>query len=193
MSILASVSIGPSVLLAASNGVNFGRKRALAGVFGHVCAVLLLAIVSASGLGIILLTSESAFSIIKYLGAAYLIYIGLMIWTSKGKYSFITAHQKTPAKRQLFKQSFLLGISNPKALVFFTSLFPQFIDPDFPVVSQFLILAGTSLTNAFIFTSVYVIVAFRFRQQFLASANKAWINKATGGLFVSFAGMLIVS
>lgn len=193
ISLLASISIGPSVILAASNGVNFGRKRALAGVFGHVCAVMILALLSASGLGLILMTSEIAFSVIKYLGAGYLVYIGIAIWRSKGSWAFADNKQQIPAKRALFKQSLLLGLSNPKALVFFSALFPQFIEPNHAILPQFLLLAGTSLCNAFIFTSVYVLVAFRFRQYFLSAIGQRWVGKTTGGIFVGFAAALLAS
>lgn len=193
ISLLASISIGPSVILAASNGVNFGRKKALAGVFGHVCAVMVLALISASGLGLILMTSDIAFIVIKYIGAAYLVYIGIAIWRSKGNWAFADKNAQTPAKRALFKQSFLLGLSNPKALVFFSALFPQFIQPTQAILPQFLLLAGTSLCNAFVFTSVYVLVAFRFRQYFLSSIGQRWVGKTTGGVFIGFAAALIAS
>lgn len=190
ISLLASISVGPSVILAASNGINFGRKKALFGVLGHVCAVMMLAIISASGLGVLLLASELAFTVIKYLGAAYLIYIGVAIWRSKGMWAFAQDKKSVPKKRALFKQSFTLGISNPKALVFFSALFPQFIDASLPVLPQFLLFAGTSLCNAFIFTCVYVFAAFRFRDYFLSSVSQRWVGKTTGGLFIGFAGIL---
>jgi homoserine/homoserine lactone efflux protein len=193
ISLLASISIGPSVILAASNGVNFGRKRALAGVLGHVSAVMILALISASGLGVILMASDVAFTVIKYAGACYLVYIGIAIWRSKGVWSFADSKKQIPAKRALFKQSLILGLSNPKALVFFSALFPQFIDPTQAILPQFLLLAGTSLCNAFIFTSIYVVVAFRFREYFLSSISQRWVGKTTGGIFVGFAAALLAS
>jgi len=193
ISLLASISIGPSVILAASNGINFGRKKALAGVLGHVSAVMILALISASGLGLILMASDFAFTVIKYAGAGYLVYIGIAIWRSKGKWSFADKNTQAPAKRALFKQSFLLGLSNPKALVFFSALFPQFIQPAQPILPQFLLLAGTSLCNAFIFTSVYVVVAYRFRQYFLSAIGQRWVGKTTGGIFIGFAAALIAN
>lgn len=193
ISLLASISIGPSVILAASNGINFGRKKALAGVLGHVSAVMILALISASGLGLILMASDLAFTLIKYAGAAYLVYIGIAIWRSKGNWSFADKDAQPPQKRALYKQSLLLGLSNPKALVFFSALFPQFIQPNDPVLPQFLLLAGTSLCNAFVFTSVYVVVAFRFRQYFLSAVGQRWVGKTTGGIFVGFAAALMAS
>ncbi len=193
ISLLASISIGPSVILAASNGINFGRKKALAGVCGHVSAILILALMSASGLGLILMASDLAFTVIKYAGAGYLLYIGVAIWRSKGQWAFADKSAQIPAKRALFKQSLLLGLSNPKALVFFSALFPQFIQPTQAILPQFLLLAGTSLCNAFVFTCVYVAVAFRFRHYFLSTIGQRWVGKTTGGIFVGFAAALIAS
>lgn len=193
ISLLASISVGPSVILAASNGINFGRKKALAGVLGHVSAVMILALVSASGLGLILMASDLAFTVIKYAGAGYLVYIGIAIWRSKGSWAFADKNSQIPAKRALFKQSLLLGLSNPKALIFFSALFPQFIQPAQAILPQFMLLAGTSLCNAFIFTSVYVVVAFRFRQYFLSAIGQRWVGKTTGGIFVGFAAALVAS
>ena len=177
ISLLASISIGPSVILAASNG----------------SAVMILALISASGLGLVLMASELAFSFIKYAGAGYLVYIGIAMWRSKGQWAFADKSSQTPAKRTLFKQSLLLGLSNPKALVFFSALFPQFIQPEQAILPQFLLLAGTSLCNAFVFTSVYVAVAFRFRHYFLSAIGQRWVGKTTGGVFIGFAAALIAS
>ena len=190
ISLVASVSFGPSVLLAASNGINFGRKLAFFGVLGHVSAVLLLAILSMSGVGALLIASETAFNGVKFLGAGYLVYLGIKIWRSDNGFSFHEGIQATPAKRHLFRQSFVLGMSNPKALVFFSSLFPQFIVPDAPLLPQFLILAGTSLVNAFTFTFAYAVVAFKCKHALLTRVNGKGFARVTGSLFIGFAAML---
>jgi len=190
ISIVASVSFGPSVLLAASNGINFGRRMAFFGVLGHISAVLALAIISVSGLGAILLASETAFTIIRYLGAAYLAYLGIRIWRSDNAWCFHQQQQAAPQRRKLFKQSFTLGISNPKALIFFASLFPQFIDPQSQLLPQFLLLAGTSLINAFTFTFAYALVAFKCKDYLLKTVNGNWFGRITGSCFLGFAALL---
>ena len=190
ISIAASVSFGPSVLLAASNGLNYGRKKALFGVLGHISAILVLAIVSISGLGAILLASESAFTVIKYLGAAYLIYLGIKIFASKGQWQFNLHQNQVPAKRKLYQQSFLLGITNPKALIFFSSLFPQFIDITSPIGPQFLLLASTSIVNAFVFTFAYALIAFKFKDVLLKLVNGNWFSRIVGSCFIGFGALL---
>jgi threonine/homoserine/homoserine lactone efflux protein len=115
ISIIASISVGPSVVLAAANGINFGRKKALSGVLGHVCAILILAIISASGLGSLILASKTTFLLIKYLGILYLLYISYAIWQNKGTWSLLNEPRDMPSGLSLYRKSLILGLSNPKA------------------------------------------------------------------------------
>lgn len=193
ISVVASASVGPSVLLAASNGINFGRKKALSGVLGHVSAILVLAIVSATGVGALIMASETVFTLIKALGVAYLAYIGVMIWRSKGSWALSAEHLDMPSGFSLYRKSFILGVSNPKALVFFTALFPQFIDTKAALIPQFTLLAGTSLVNAFSFTFAYALVGFHFKAKLVPAMNKGWLGKVTGSLFLTFASLLAVA
>ncbi|GLX81114.1 LysE family translocator [Thalassotalea eurytherma] len=193
ISIAASVSVGPSVILAASNGINFGRRKALSGVLGHVFAIFLLAIISATGVGALLLASPATFQIIKFIGIGYLVYVGVQIIRSKGSWAFQVNANNAPSKTSLFKKSFFIAISNPKAIIFFSSLFPQFLQPDHPLLPQFMILAGTSLLNAFGFTFAYVLVAYKFKERLLAGINKGWLPKLTGTAFLFFASALAIN
>jgi len=193
ISVIASVSVGPSVILAANNGINFGYKKALSGVSGHVSAILMLALISASGLGSILLASENTFLIIKYLGVLYLAYIGYAIWHNKGTWSLLSQHNNIPSGFSLYKKSLFLGLSNPKALVFFTALFPQFIQADQALLPQFLILTTTSLVNAFIFTFAYVIAGYKLKNKLLPMLNSGLLSKVTAMIFMGFATVLAVA
>lgn len=193
ISIVASVSVGPSVILAASNGINFGRKKALAGVLGHVFAIFLLAIISATGVGALLLASPIIFQIIKVIGVVYLLYVGIQIIRSKGSWAFQVDARQSPSRFALFRKSFLIAISNPKAIVFFSSLFPQFIATNKPLLPQFLLLASTSLLNAFAFTFGYVLIAYKFKERLLDGINKGWLPKLTGSIFLLFAGALAIN
>ena len=190
ISIAASISFGPSVLLAASNGLNFGRRKALFGVLGHISALFLLALVSISGLGAILLTSTIAFTVIKYLGAAYLIYIGIKILRSNSQWILQQQNQEIPAKRVLYKQSFIMGLSNPKALIFFSSLFPQFINTELALAPQFFLLVGTSLINGFVFTFAYALVGFKCKNLLLNTVNGRWFSRLVGSFFIGFGALL---
>jgi len=190
ISVIASVSIGPSVILAANNGINFGYKKALSGVSGHVSAILLLALISASGVGSILLASENTFLIIKYLGVLYLAYIAYAIWHSKGTWSLSMQHNNTPSGFSLYKKSLLLGLSNPKALVFFTALFPQFIQADKALLPQFALLTATSIFNAFIFTFAYAVAGYKLKSKLQPMLNSGLLSKITAMMFLGFATVL---
>lgn len=193
ISVIASVSVGPSVILAANNGINFGYKKALFGVSGHVSAILILALISASGVGSILLASEKTFLVIKYLGVLYLAYIGYAIWHNKGTWSLLSQYDKIPSGFSLYKKSLLLGLSNPKALVFFTALFPQFIQADKALLPQFLILTTTSLANAFIFTFAYAFAGYKLKNKLLPMLNSGLLSKVTAMMFMGFATVLAVA
>jgi len=193
ISVIASISVGPSVVLAANNGINFGRKKALSGVLGHVCAILILAIISASGVGSIILASEVTFLLIKYLGVLYLAYIGYAIWHNKGTWSLLNEPTNIPSGLSLYRKSLLLGLSNPKALVFFTALFPQFIQAKQALLPQFLILTATSLANAFIFTFAYVLAGYNFKNRLVSMLNSGLLSKVTATLFLCFATVLAVT
>ncbi len=170
--------------------MNFGGRKALAGVVGHVTSVFMLALASVVGVSALLVSSELLFTIVKYIGVGYLAYIGVAIWKSKGNWAISTDYQDMPSSLSLFRKSFVLGITNPKGLVFFTALFPQFIQPDAPLLPQFALLAGTSLTNAFLFTSAYALLGCKFKRRLTPLISKGWISKITGSLFLSFASAL---
>jgi len=193
ISVIASVSVGPSVILAANNGINFGYIKALSGVSGHVSAILVLALVSASGVGSILLASENTFLIIKYLGVLYLAYIGYAIWQNKGSWSLLSQQDNIPSGFNLYKKSLFLGLSNPKALVFFTALFPQFIQADKALIPQFLLLTTTSLINAFIFTFAYAFAGYKLKNKLLPLLNSGALSKVTAMMFLGFATVLAVA
>lgn len=193
ISIIASGSVGPSVILAVNNGINFGYKKALSGVLGHVSAILMLALISASGVGSILLASENTFLVVKYLGVLYLAYIGYAIWKNKGAWSLLPQHDNIPSGFSLYKKSLLLGLSNPKALVFFTALFPQFIQAEQALLPQFLILTTTSLANAFIFTYAYAFAGYKLKIKLLPLLNNGVLSKVTAMMFMGFASVLAVA
>jgi threonine/homoserine/homoserine lactone efflux protein len=193
ISVIASISVGPSVVLAANNGINFGWKKALSGVVGHVCAILILAIISASGVGSIIIASEMTFLLIKYLGVLYLAYIGYAIWHNKGTWSLLNEPCNVPSGLSLYRKSLLLGLSNPKALVFFTALFPQFINAEQALLPQFFLLTSTSLANALIFTFAYSLAGYNFKNRLIPMLNSGLLSKVTGTLFLCFATMLAVT
>jgi homoserine/homoserine lactone efflux protein len=123
--LVASITPGPSMLLALNHGVAFGWRRSLSTAWGNVCATALQCLVSFAGLGFILAQAAWVFAAIRYAGAAYLVYLGgrLLFGATDALVSDGVALE---SRRNLFRQAFVVTASNPKAVVFFSALFPQF-------------------------------------------------------------------
>ena len=184
---VASIIPGPSMLLALSHGMKYGAKRTIASALGNVSVTLLQAATSIAGLGAILLASEDIFHIIKWGGAAYLIYMGLCIWRSP--HVTISAKPgdhpalKTPL-RNMYLQAAFVTAGNPKAIVFFTAVFPQFIDPGAAYLPQFSILMGTGGIIAFSCFMMYAIGGQKIVPFFSKATVGKYINKIIGGTFI---------
>ena len=160
-------------------------------VLGLVLSSLTLIALSAAGLGAVVATSGTLFTIIKYVGAAYLIYLGISIWRSpapkleaRTAAADTTAHGQTPM-RHLFRTGYLVGISNPKDLLFFGALFPQFIEPTAPMHDQLAILSVTWLVVAFAVMSVYAAIGSQIAGKLERVGSHGVFNKLTGGAFIA--------
>lgn len=193
---LASIMPGPSMLLALTHGMKYGAKRTIASALGNLSITFLQAAVSIAGLGAILLASESLFNIIKWVGAAYLIYMGIVIWRSpKIKLSDKTCNQpflKAPLRR-MFLQGVFVTAGNPKAIVFFAAVFPQFIDPNSAYIPQFLTFMGTGGVIAFSCFMVYAIGGQNIVALFSKASIGKYINRMIGGTFIGAGIGLAVS
>ncbi|WP_447893863.1 MULTISPECIES: LysE family translocator [unclassified Vreelandella] len=187
---------GPVALLCTSHGLKFGRKQTTATVLGGVSASLVLMMVSSLGLGAVLAASEHAFYILKLVGGAYLIYLGIAAWRDA---SGLALENPTPEGRPgmsvktLFRRGFTVGISNPKDLLFFAALFPNFIDVSQPQFIQFIILALTWLAIDFTLMSTYAGLGSSISRWFQSPRRYKRFNRATGGLFMAAGGTLIAS
>lgn len=184
---VASIVPGPSMLLALTHGMKYGAKRTIASALGNVSVTLLQAAVSIAGLGAVLLASESLFNIIKWAGAAYLIFMGISIWFSSDiKVSEQTesdSSSKVPL-RKMYLQAAFVTAGNPKAIVFFTAIFPQFIDPNAAYIPQFGLLMGTGGVIAFGCFMIYAIGGQKIVALFAKATIGKYINKVIGGTFI---------
>jgi len=183
---------GPSSLLITMHGYQYGFKRSNYTIIANLLGSLILMVSSALGLGFLISTSETVFSFVKYLGAAYLIYIGVKIWrkttvTTNNKSTNNLNHESNSS---IFKQGFFTGISNPKDLVFFAALFPVFIDSKQPIIGQFLVLMFTWLVIDYIIKIIYSLTGKRINKQFSSSTFVTIFNRVTGSMFI-VAGMAL--
>jgi threonine/homoserine/homoserine lactone efflux protein len=153
---------GPAVLLVLSQALTRGTAKTIWSILGILTANTVYFILSATGIGAILLASYDLFFAIKWLGAAYLVWLGISAFLGKSKTLSVRRGSATPTPgRCLFFNGFILQMSNPKALLFFTALLPQFINPHAPIVPQVAILALTSVFIEFFVQLTYAVLAGR--------------------------------
>ena len=173
---IASIIPGPSMLLALTHGMKYGAKKTVASALGNLTVTLIQAAISIAGLGTILVASETIFYIIKWAGAAYLVYIGFCIFLSSD--SLVPEDDSDqPAElntlKKMFLQAALVTAGNPKAIVFFTAVFPQFINPNSSYLFQSCILLGLGAIIAFSCFMIYALsgqkVVSMFSKAFSAS------------------------
>jgi threonine/homoserine/homoserine lactone efflux protein len=189
MATLTILSPGPGVLKSVSNSLNYGVKRAFIGVLGLSCGVFGVAVLSATSVGAVLASSDLAFMVLKYLGAAYLIYMGIKLWRSPS-FEFENAIQKPTSNTALFTECVIFQFSNPKGLVFFLSVFPQFIDPSRAYFGQFALLVMTFCILLVVIHSIYVLCAHRVKHLLLSKSGGRVANRIGGAAFVAFGLML---
>lgn len=182
---------GPTVLLALTNGSRYGIKRAAAGMVGAVFSDFVLIGAVAFGLGALLAASEFWFTVVKWLGAVYLAFLGVMLLRSKGTLDIAAGMPDAPAStsRAIFLKSFLVAVTNPKGYLFFSAFLPQFIDPGLPQTPQYAVLA-------FVFASIDFLVMFGYALvgsqavRLLKHSGAVWLDRICGGALLALAGSL---
>lgn len=180
-----SLTPGPNGLLALTHGMRFGWRRSVATLLGGTLGFLLLIAISMVGLGALLAASERAFTIAKWAGAAYLVYLGIKTWrapvadTSDGATPWSSQHAPAHA---LFRDGFLVATSNPKAVIFFAAFLPQFMVSDVAWPLQFAVLGGTFTVVEFAYELLLAGSAHRVAPGLKNHARA--VNRAAGGLFV---------
>lgn len=176
---------GPAVLLVISQGVRYGARSSLLGTIGILTGNVLYFSMSAMGLGVILITSEKLFLLIKYFGAIYLGYLGakMIIQSLIGQESKQAAI--IPASRQkLFREGLLTQLANPKAILFFAALLPQFIDAHQATVYQFIILGIISVMIEYPILMTYGWLADKGSTWFRHGKYANWIDRVAGTFLI---------
>ena len=185
IALIATITPGPAILLVTAHSLQHGTSKAIATICGNVTGLFLMSMCSVLGLSTLILYSSVAFTLLKFIGAGYLIYLGIKLWRTGIQ---TTSDQKTlaPTKsRHLYRQGILVALTNPKAIVFTTALFPQFIDPTGSLPLQFSILVFTFMSFSFICLLGYGIAAQRAKHKSSGLFANRIMNKLFGGIFVS--------
>ncbi|TMP37077.1 LysE family translocator [Pseudoalteromonas rubra] len=153
IAVVATITPGPAVFLVVSHSVTAGWRQASYTIVGNVTGLFVMSLCSVLGVSAIIVSSSLLFSVVKVLGAAYLLYLGLRLWRKGLAYPNAKNTQKS--EKSYFGQGILISLTNPKAIVFTTALFPQFVMADQPLAPQFMILVSTLLICSFICLSCY--------------------------------------
>ncbi|MGE8639324.1 MAG: LysE family translocator [Achromobacter sp.] len=190
-SAVAIVTPGPTTLLALNNGSRHGVRAAGWGMAGAVLADLILVGSVASGLGVVLAASEVAFQLIKWVGAAYLAYLGWKMLRSDAALILPSAASSAdrPVGLALGLRSFMVALTNPKALLFMSAFLPQFIDPQAPLLTQYAIVACVLATINILTMLVYATLGAQLVRAFQGSGLR-WLNRVCGSLMIGLAGTL---
>ena len=192
---IAIVSPGPATLLAVRNGSSFGLRAAIWSSLGNVCGLFCVSAATLLGLGVLLKSSALLFAAVKTLGALYLFYLGLRqlfarTGTTDAGLDAVT-RTTAPAAPQLYREALLVATTNPKAILFFTALFPQFIDAGAPLLAQFLVLTGIFMAISFTSLVSYAFVARRARHLFVQPLFARWGKRLVGAVFIAFGAALL--
>jgi homoserine/homoserine lactone efflux protein len=180
-----SLTPGPNGLLCLAHGAAFGFRRALCTVAGGACGFFLLIALSLAGLGALLAASETAFTVAKWIGAAYLVYLGVRLWRAPapalddGRAGLRDAAIGRP---RLFLQGFLVAVSNPKGIIFFAAFLPQFMTAGTPYWLELAVFGGTFVAVEI----VYELCLARMAQGIAPRLGRYGrrFNRVTGGVFV---------
>lgn len=179
-SLLTAFSPGQAVLLAVSNTLQHGGKRAMLGSIGNAAGICIVASVALAGVASLLQAWPAAFLVLKVAGSGYLVYLGIRQW-----FAATAAAQQAGRRNGLFTQGMLVALTNPKGLLFFAALFPQFVRADRPLLEQFLILTGTFIACAIAAHATFVLIAHHVRSWLAEPRRLAIMRKVSGIAFIA--------
>lgn len=184
---------GPNMLHVMTRSVSFGVRRSMLAMSGCLVAVVLVLVASAAGLGAVLLASPQVFEALRYLGVAYLIWLGIKAWRSEE--APLDVGQPGPSastsNMQLFRGGLLIGLGNPKLLLFATAFFPQFVDRAQPQWPQFALLVATFAACELFWYAVYGLGGGSLRRHLARPALRRWFDRLTATVFVGFGVLLL--
>ena len=177
-------SPGPTVFLVIGQSLAYGRKSIVPTVAGVISGDIVALTFSLLGVGAVLAASAVAFTILKWMGAVYLVYLGVKAWRSPVD-DEETAQESVGNHWSVYKDSLVVTALNPKALIFFMAFFPLFISPESSnVLQQMLILAVTFLFVSMCSTSLYAYFGGRAKDYVSSVKARSRFNKVSGGVLI---------
>lgn len=186
-----SLSPGAGAIASMSSGLQYGFWRGYWNAIGLQLGLALQIAIVAAGVGAILAASALAFSLIKWFGVAYLVYLAVLQWRAEPS-ELRAEDARRPLGRPLtlVVRGFLVNISNPKAIVFMLAVLPQFLDPQAPLLPQYLLMGVTMIGVDLIVMAGYTGLAARVLRALRSPRQQRLLNRTFAGLFVGAAALL---
>ena len=181
---------GPTILLVISYSLIRGRQAVFALVLGVGLGDVAAMILSFIGVGMLLQTVATAFQFLKWIGAAYLIWMGIRMWLSASESLELLENTDNKVWHAIMANAFVITALNPKSIVFFLAFLPQFINSEKPFIPQSLILGSTFLVLAILSVLFYSLLASYTGQQMRLSLIHRWTNRIGGCLSIGAGGMI---
>jgi len=182
--IILSLSPGPGVFSSLSSGLNHGFRMGVWNGIGMQAANFVLICVVSVGLGAMLLASETLFEVVKWIGVAYLVYLGIVTWRAPAR-GFEQEKDDLQSARDIFLKGFLVNLTNPKGIIFYAAILPQFIDVHRPQAMQYAVFAVTTLAIDVVVMAGYTALAAKVLRVMRDPARLRWVNRTLGGAFVA--------
>jgi homoserine/homoserine lactone efflux protein len=191
---LISLSPGAGAISCMAAGIRYGYRKGLWNIAGLQLGILFVLIIVAAGLGALLTASVIAFEVVKWLGVAYLVWLGIQQWRAPvaAVDPDATGVGLGGAPRELLLRGFLVNATNPKGIVFMLAVLPQFIDPARPQLVQYAICGGTLFFTDLVVMSGYTGLAAKVLRLLREPHHIRWMNRTFGGLFVAAGAVLAV-
>jgi len=186
-----SLSPGAGAVAAMSAGLNHGFRRGYTMTFGLVAGIWTQVLVVGVGLGALIAASSLAFSVVKWAGVAYLVWLGIRQWRAPAL-PLAAAGGEAPAvsRRDLFVRGWIVNALNPKGTVFLLAVVPQFLDPSRPLLPQYGVIAVTLAFTDLVVMAGYTALAARVLRALRSPGHIKAMNRAFGGLFVAAGALL---
>ena len=188
-----SLSPGPGAIASMTAGLNHGFQRGYFMVFGLVLGICTQVVIVVAGLGAVIAASNTAFTVLKFLGAAYLVWMGISQWRASDK-PLVASDTDAPAlsRKQLIMRGWAINATNPKGTVFMLAVVPNFIDLAHPLAPQYAIIAASLSFTDLVVMAGYVALASRVLRALREPHHVKIMNRCFGGLFV-VAGTLLAT
>ncbi len=175
---------GPVVTLVVAHSLSHGSRRGLATVAGATLGNAILLVASAVGLIAFFALLSEIFDVVRWVGAAYLIWLGVKAWRASGGPELEIAPTAERSSRAVFLQGFLVAVTNPKAIVFYIAFLPQFVDPHLPAGPQLMVMIGTMTVMGLLSDGAYALLAGRARGWFSSPRRRRLQGRITGSLLI---------